>query len=176
MPDEFDKGFGTEGDEPSSDDRLIDPPSFFPRDDADAFRESATPSEPIQVQIDGIFRSESNGSVSQFVLLTTDELRLPIMIGPFEAQAILASLEQERPDRPMTHDLIRTVIERLGGNVTRVLIDDLWNGVFYAKIFVEKDGTEMPIDSRPSDAIAVAVRFDAPVFVNSNVFDLAIDE
>lgn len=172
MPEEFDD----KGGEQPDDDRLSEPPSFFPREETDAFSEVEAPIEPIGVRIEGIFRSETNGSTSQFVLLASDEFRLPIMIGPFEAQAILASLEQERPDRPMTHDLLRTVIERLGGMVTRVLIDDLWNGVFYAKIFIEKDGEEMQIDARPSDAVAMAVRFEAPVYVNSNVFDNALED
>ena len=73
----------------------------------------------------------------------------------------------------MTHDLLKTTIEKLGATMDRVVIDDLFRDIYYAKIFLQVDGEEVAIDSRPSDAIALAVRFQVPIFVQSKVFGLA---
>jgi uncharacterized protein len=154
------------------DDDLNLPPSFFP---SEGDEEAAPPSlgEPIEVQIEGVFAAESNGSITHYVLLSDGDRKLPIRIGPFEAHAISIALENGRSDRPMTHDLIRTVIERLDGDVDRVVIDDLWNTIYYAKVFLIKGNEEIPIDARPSDAIAVGVRFDVPIYVSEGILDSA---
>ncbi|GAB4462852.1 MAG: hypothetical protein OHK0029_30510 [Armatimonadaceae bacterium] len=98
--------------------------------------------------------------------------RAPIFIGPFESLAIQMALEGTNPERPLTHDLLRTVIERMGGKVERITIDDLWQGTFYAKITVARAGSEsVDIDCRPSDAIAIALRTRAPIYMAEDVIE-----
>lgn len=76
----------------------------------------------------------------------------------------------------MTHDLLRNVIDRLNVTLDRVVIDDLWNTIYYAKLYLRKGSEELEIDARPSDAIAMAVRFDAPIFVSEGILDAAMEE
>jgi bifunctional DNase/RNase len=104
--------------------------------------------------------------------------RLPIIIGPFEAQAIQLVLESARPERPMTHDLVKKILDRLDIPLDRVVIDDFWNTTYYAKVYLKRDKPEeeIEIDARPSDAIALAVRFDAPIFVAESILDAAMEE
>ncbi|MBC8064312.1 MAG: bifunctional nuclease family protein [Chlorobia bacterium] len=132
--------------------------------------------ELIEVQIEGVFAAESNGSISRFVLLSDGERKLPILIGPYEAQAISLPLEGTRPDRPMTHDLVKAILDRLNSNLDRVVIDDLWNTIYYAKLYVRTDKEEIEIDARPSDAIALSVRFDAPIYVADGILEAGIEE
>jgi bifunctional DNase/RNase len=87
--------------------------------------------------------------------------------------AISLVLENTTLDRPMTHDLLKMAIERLGGTVDRILIDDLWNATYYAKIYVRTRSNELEVDSRPSDAIALAVRFGCPIFVLDSILEAA---
>jgi hypothetical protein len=101
------------------------------------------------------------------------ERYLPIWIGPFEADAITIQLQGIEVARPMTHDLLGRVIESLGGEVMRVLINDLENDTFYAQILLDVDGETVEIDSRPSDAIALAVRAEVPIYVAQKVMDQA---
>lgn len=106
------------------------------------------------------------GSGQTFVLLQDDRARkVPIWIGKFEAVAISMALEGEQFDRPLTHDLLRLVVERLGAEVDRIVIDDLWQDTFYAKLSLSRGETMVQIDCRPSDAIALAVRARAPIYV-----------
>jgi uncharacterized protein len=98
---------------------------------------------------------------------------LPIWIGPFEADAITIELQGVEVQRPMTHDLLKTLIGKLGAEVEHVAITDLRNDTFYAQILLKVDGRRMEIDSRPSDAIALAVRSKVPVFVSDEVMDQA---
>jgi len=107
------------------------------------------------------------------VLLSDGDRKVPILIGPFEAQAITLPLDGAQPDRPMTHDLIRTIIDRLGWSLARVIIDDLWSATYYAKLHLHQGNNEIEIDCRPSDAIALAVRFDAPILVAEGILDAA---
>lgn len=111
-----------------------------------------------------------------FVLLRDNRGRkIPIFIGPFETMAIQAAIEGATPERPGTHDLLRMIIERMGGTVERVTIDDLWQGTFYAKITITlKDGSYLDIDSRPSDAIAIAQRTRAPLYMAEQVIEEAV--
>lgn len=104
---------------------------------------------------------------------TLSDRYLPIWIGPFEAEAITTELQEMPQQRPVTHDLIKAVIREMGGKVVHVLINELRNDIFYARLVVDMDGKYVEIDSRPSDAIAVAVRTKAPIFVAENVMDRA---
>ena len=98
---------------------------------------------------------------------------LPIWVGIFEANAIALQMENVSTPRPMTHDLLRNVIEDLKGQVTKVLISDLKDNTFYALIYVDVAGELVAIDARPSDAIALALRTQAPIFVEESVIDNA---
>lgn len=98
---------------------------------------------------------------------------LPIWIGPFEADAIAIHLEGVQVARPLTHDLLKSVIHSLGAKVAYVVVDDLRNDTFYARIILEINGNKIEVDSRPSDAIALAVRANVPIYVAEEVMDQA---
>jgi bifunctional DNase/RNase len=106
------------------------------------------------------------------LLKTADGKRfLPIWIGPNEASAIMTKLQGGEPPRPMTHDLLQSTIEELGGAVVRIAVTELRENTFYALITLRCNGREVEIDSRPSDAIALAVRVDAPIFAADEVIN-----
>jgi len=96
---------------------------------------------------------------------------LPIWIGAFEANAIAVEIEKIAAQRPTTHDLIKNIIRELGATVNRVVITDLIENTFFAVIEMTRDGETLIIDSRPSDAIAVALRVDCPIYVNEQVIN-----
>src|SRR3989304_3548129 len=98
---------------------------------------------------------------------------LPIWIGPYEAEAITVSLQETEVLRPLTHDLLRNVLQTLGAEVLRVNITELRDDVFYARIILRVDGREVEIDSRPSDALALSVRVHVPAFVAESVMEEA---
>ncbi len=98
---------------------------------------------------------------------------LPIWIGPYEADAITSELQEEAPSRPMTHDLLKSIIYELGGRMVHVYISELRNDVYYARLVVDMDGRQVEIDSRSSDAIALAVRAKVPIFVSEAVLERA---
>ncbi len=98
---------------------------------------------------------------------------LPIWIGNNEADAIVMQLQQVAVPRPQTHDLLKSVISGMGGNVNRIIVNDLNDDIFYARILIDVDGRQVEIDSRPSDAIALAVRVQAPIFVEETVLQKA---
>ena len=98
---------------------------------------------------------------------------LPIWIGPAEADAIAVKLQDLSVPRPLTHDLLRSVIDTLGGSVEHILVNDLQNDTFYAKIFIRSNGSAQEIDCRPSDAVALAVRAQVPIYVAESVLDKA---
>lgn len=127
----------------------------------------------IEVTIDSIRVS----LMSQHRIIILKEMNserfLPIWIGPYEAEAITVSLQEMEVARPLTHDLLRNAILTLGGEVQRVSIVDLRDDVFYARISVRIGDRDLEIDSRPSDAIALAVRVHVPVFVDESVMDKA---
>ena len=127
----------------------------------------------VEVEIDSI--RVSLMSQQRIVILKElgSERFLPIWIGPYEAEAITLSLQDVEVQRPLTHDLLRNVLTQLGAEVLRVNITELRDEVFYARIIIQVNGTEMEIDSRPSDAIALAVRVHVPVFVAEEVMDEA---
>jgi bifunctional DNase/RNase len=101
---------------------------------------------------------------------------LPIWIGPCEADAITVELQEVEVPRPLTHDLLRSVIEKMGAEVAQILVSELRDDVFYARVVLDVNGKEMEVDSRPSDAIALAVRSSAPIFVDDSVMDKAAIE
>ena len=128
----------------------------------------------VQVDIIGLSTSPSSGGAYALVLGEVDgNRRLPIIIGAFEAQAIALELEKIQPPRPMTHDLLRTLFDVLGAEVNDIVIDDLSEGTFYAKVRYGSDGNEGQLDARPSDAVAIAVRTEAPIFVGAHVVEEA---
>ena len=98
------------------------------------------------------------------------DLVLPIWVGHFEAQAIALELEKTATPRPMTHDLLRNLARGLGATVSRVVISDLQNDTFFATIWMKQDGETVMVDARPSDAIALAMRSDCPIFVATQIF------
>jgi bifunctional DNase/RNase len=110
------------------------------------------------------------------ILILRDEhgqRMLPIWIGPNEAQAIASQIENDAPQRPMTHDLLRDVIHTLDGTVQKVVVCDLKDNTFYALIHLLVRGDAVTVDARPSDAIALALRTRAPIFVEESVIDNA---
>jgi bifunctional DNase/RNase len=102
------------------------------------------------------------------------ERYLPIFIGPCEADAIAIRLRGHKHPRPLTHDLLQNTISQMGGEVSHIVVNDMRNDTYYAHIVVHVDGREMDIDSRPSDAIALAVRCEAPIFVEEAVMEHSI--
>ncbi|GGF28978.1 hypothetical protein GCM10011339_16510 [Echinicola rosea] len=107
---------------------------------------------------------------------TTGTRRLPIVIGMFEAQAIAIEIEKIVPNRPMTHDLFKSFASNFGFSVDHILVSDMREGVFYAKIVCKGAKNTVEIDARPSDAIAIAVRFEAPIFCEKKVMSEAAIE
>ena len=98
---------------------------------------------------------------------------LPIWIGPAEADAIAVKLQGVSVPRPLTHDLLQSVIDTLGARVNSIVVSELKNDTFYAKITLDVDGSQMEVDSRPSDALALAVRVEVPIYVEESVMDKA---
>ncbi len=99
--------------------------------------------------------------------------RLPIVIGGFEAQAIAVAMERMTPSRPLTHDLFRNSMDTFNINLKEIIINNLLDGIFYARLICEKDGEVLEIDSRTSDALAMAVRFECPIYTYEFILDAA---
>lgn len=128
----------------------------------------------VQVDIIGLSTSPSSGGAYALVLGEIEgNRRLPIIIGAFEAQAIALELEKIQPPRPMTHDLLRDLFESVGAEVIDVVIDELREGTFFAKVRYIHEGEEDQLDARPSDAVALAVRVEAPIYVAPSVLEEA---
>lgn len=130
--------------------------------------------QKIQCEILGLSTSPATGGAYAILLKELNGVRrLPIIIGAFEAQAIALEIEGIKPPRPLTHDLLKQLIDNLGANVLEVIVDELRENTFYAKIILDVSGLSNEIDARPSDAIALAVRADAPIFVSDLVMETA---
>jgi len=129
----------------------------------------------IQLTIKGISYSQTQSGAYALVLSEMNGKKtLPIIIGAFEAQSIAIALEKEiRPPRPLTHDLFKTFSERFEIRVKQVIIHKLVDGIFFSSLIWEKDGVEEIIDTRTSVAIAIAVRFEAPIYTYENILDKA---
>ena len=128
----------------------------------------------LEMMIDSIRVSLQNYAQRVVILKEKDSNRfLPIWIGAPEAESIAMKLQEVAAPRPLTHDLLRSIIASLGATVSRIIVSELNNDTFYAKIVLQVNGTTMEVDSRPSDAIALAVRSDAPIFADDAVVEKA---
>ncbi|CAM2835629.1 bifunctional nuclease family protein [Flavobacterium frigoris] len=129
----------------------------------------------VKLSIKGISYSQTQNGAYALILNEVDgDRKLPIVIGAFEAQSIAIALEKEiKPPRPLTHDLFKNFAERFDITVKQVIIHKLVDGVFYSSIICERDKIEEIIDARTSDAIALALRFNAPIFTYKNILDKA---
>ncbi len=129
----------------------------------------------VRLKIKGISYSQTqNGAYALILNEVEGDRKLPIVIGAFEAQSIAIALEKEiKPPRPLTHDLFKNFSDRFDIVVKQVIIHKLVDGVFYSSIICERDKIEEIIDARTSDAIALALRFDAPIFTYKTILDKA---
>ncbi|AOW18683.1 hypothetical protein LPB03_15005 [Polaribacter vadi] len=129
----------------------------------------------IKLTIKGISYSQTQSGAYALVLSEIEGTRtLPIIIGAFEAQSIAIALEAEiRPPRPLTHDLFKTFSDTFDINIKEVIIHKLVDGVFFSSLICEREGVEEVLDTRTSDAIAIAVRFNAPIYTYENILDKA---
>ena len=129
----------------------------------------------VRLNIKGISYSQTQNGAYALILSEVDgDRKLPIVIGAFEAQSIAIALEKEiRPPRPLTHDLFKNFADRFEIVIKQVIIHKLVDGVFYSSIICERDKIEEIIDARTSDAISLALRFDAPIFTYKNILDKA---
>ncbi len=175
----------------SSDFEGIFPRDWRPSDDERRFPSENGSGEPEnrapralhekEVKVVNVFEGVVSGvttgiptQTTTFVLLRDSRGRdLRIFVVRDVAYAISLAVSDESPDRPYTHDLMRVMLERLGAKIDRVIIDDLWQDTFYAKVYLLRDGDKeaLEIDSRPSDAIALALRFHAPIYVAEAVLE-----
>jgi bifunctional DNase/RNase len=127
----------------------------------------------IEVSVDSI---RVHLPTAQHVVILKEKVNdryLPIWIGQFEANAIAMRIQGMAPERPITHDLMSTTFGELGISVSRIVVTALSEEVFFARLHLQQNGREVDVDSRPSDAIALAVRFDCPIFVAADVLDRA---
>ena len=129
----------------------------------------------IQLNIKGISYSETQTGAYALILSEVDGgRRLPIIIGGFEAQSVAIALDKElKPKRPLTHDLFKNFADRFNLHIKQVIIHKLVDGVFYSSLICKSDKTEEIIDSRTSDAIAMALRFSAPIFIYDSILNQA---
>lgn len=129
----------------------------------------------VKLNIKGISYSQTQNGAYALILNEVDgDRQLPIVIGAFEAQSIAIALEKEiKPPRPLTHDLFKSFADRFDIVVKQVIIHKLVDGVFFSSIICERDKIEEIIDARTSDAIALAIRFHAPIFTYKNILDKA---
>ena len=127
----------------------------------------------IEMTIDSIRVSLMNYQRVVILKEKMAERYLPIWIGPAEADAIAVKLQDVTVPRPLTHDLLRSVIDTLGASINSIIVSDLKNDTFYAKIILNIDGGQTEVDSRPSDALALAVRAEVPIYADEAVLDKA---
>ncbi|MCH8275075.1 MAG: bifunctional nuclease family protein [Armatimonadetes bacterium] len=154
-------------------DDLDEPPAFFPKD----LSRGGYSGVPVQVRVEGVYSAEEGGTVHRFVQLQDDMGRtLPIAIGPFEAMAIHFAMEGTEVPRPMTHDLACTLLQRLDGVLDRVVIDDLWNATYYAKLHIRHGSEDIEIDCRPSDAVAMGLRLGVRIYVLDSIMNASNEE
>ncbi len=129
----------------------------------------------VRLNIKGISYSQTQNGAYALLLSEQDgERQLPIVIGAFEAQSIAIALEKDiKPPRPLTHDLFKNFSDKFSITIKQVIIHKLVDGVFYSSLICERDRIEQIIDARTSDAVALALRFDAPIFTYKNILDKA---
>ena len=143
-------------------------PGFKPETDA-----QLTDEPEIEVRIRGLMMDPSTKMPIVVLNDLSGEVVLPIWVGLFEANAIALEIEKATTPRPMTHDLLRSAIAGLNARVTRVVVGALREDTFHATIWMDQGGEVVALDARPSDAIALALRSDCPIFVSKQVFDHA---
>ena len=131
------------------------------------------PSQELRMEIKGLMLDPSSDIPIVILKDTGSQLFLPIWIGVPEAKAIAIRIEGVELPRPMTHDLLRSLVETLGARVEKIVISDLRDNTFYALIHLQRDGSILTVDARPSDAIALALRVSAPIFVLKSVMEKA---
>jgi bifunctional DNase/RNase len=131
---------------------------------------SAQPAE-VEVQIRGLMLDPVTNMPIVVLKDIASDTVLPIWVGPFEANAIALELEKTPAPRPMTHDLLRNVARGLNASVTKVVVSDLREDTFFATIWMLHEDEQVTLDARPSDAIALALRWDCPIFVSRKVID-----
>jgi len=125
----------------------------------------------IEVKIRGLMMDPNSGTPIVILKDVNSEAMLPIWVGTYEANAIALEIEKIAPQRPMTHDLLRNLIVEMGAQIMRVVVTDLKDNTFFAVIEMRNtEGGKIVLDARPSDAIALALRADCPIFVNDEVF------
>ena len=127
----------------------------------------------LEMKVKGLALDPSTNTPIVILEDLEEERALPIWVGIFEANAIALEMESVPTPRPMTHDLIKNILEGIQAEVSRIVVNDLQDNTFYAVILISLNGTEVTIDARPSDAIALALRVDAPIFVAKKVLDEA---
>ncbi len=130
--------------------------------------------DKVKVEILGLSFSQSQTGAYALILgVTGENKRLPIIIGGFEAQAIAIELEKMKPARPLTHDLFKIFAEKFGITIKEVIISKFQEGIFYSLLVCEKDKEIIYIDSRTSDAVALALRFNCPIYCKRSIIDEA---
>lgn len=128
----------------------------------------------VKLNIVGMSYSQSSSGAYALILgVSGENRRLPIIIGGFEAQAIAIELEKMKPSRPLTHDLFKSFADQFGVNILEVVINKFEEGIFFSKLVCEADGIQTEIDSRTSDAVALAIRFDCPIYAYQQIIDEA---
>jgi bifunctional DNase/RNase len=130
-------------------------------------------SQLVPMSIKGLMLDPVSNSPIVVLKDSDEKFLLPIWVGIFEANAIALQLESVETPRPMTHDLLRTMIEELDARVTEIVINELRDSTFFAQIRITAGGRRFDVDARPSDAIALALRVEAPIFVEQSVLDQA---
>jgi len=133
-------------------------------------------SELLEVTIDSLRVSLTNQQRIVVLKVVDQERYLPIWIGPYEAEAITIALQEIEVARPQTHDLLKTLLQKLDGKLQKVIISALKDDIFYATLFIEAKGKSIEMDSRPSDAIALALRAHVPILVTSEILEEAAIE
>ena len=124
-----------------------------------------------EVKIRGLLVDPTTNSPVVLLKDVSSDVILPIWVGPYEANSIASEIEKLTSQRPMTHDLLRNVIRQMGGTVSRVTVTDLRDSTFFAVIEISTNESQVLIDARPSDAIALALRVDCPIYVSETVLE-----
>jgi bifunctional DNase/RNase len=128
----------------------------------------------VKLKVMGISYSQTqSGAYALLLIEENGERRIPIIIGGFEAQAIVIKLENLEPPRPLTHDLIKKMADQFNIKITEVMIYKLEEGVFYSKMVCDNGEKEYTIDSRTSDAVAIALRFECPIYIDNDILEKA---
>lgn len=126
-----------------------------------------------ELAVKGIFVMETSDKITPFVILADDTGRImPIDVGYSQAVSIDIILHQKVPSRPMTHDLMMNVLSELNATIDSVVIDDIIEGIYYGRLILTIDSMQREFDARPSDCVALAIRAGAPIYVDTDLFDL----